>query len=59
MNNLFAVVPDANVLIALCAKEKDKLATAKTAFNEYSNKGYEFFAPSVLVAEVILFYVKN
>ena len=38
MNNLFAVVPDANVLIALCAKEKDKLATAKTAFNEYSNK---------------------
>jgi predicted nucleic acid-binding protein len=53
MSNLFAVIPDANVLIALCAKEKDKIATAKNAFNEYSNKGYEFFAPSVLIAEVI------
>lgn len=53
MSNLFAVVPDANVLIALCAKETDKLKTAQTAFDDYINKGYEFFAPSVLVAEVI------
>ena len=53
MNNLFAVVPDANVLIALCARENDKLATAETAFDDYTDQGYEFFAPSVLVAEVI------
>lgn len=53
MNNLFAVVPDANVLIALCAKEADKLKTAETAFDDYTNKGYEFFAPNVLVTEVI------
>lgn len=53
MNKLFAVIPDANVLIALCAKEKDKLQTAEAAFKNYINKGYEFFAPSVLVAEVI------
>ncbi len=53
MSNLFAVVPDANVLIALCAKETDKLQTAETAFEDYTNQGYEFFAPSVLVAEVI------
>lgn len=53
MNNPFAVVPDANVLIALCAREKDKLETAKTAFSNYINNGYEFFAPGVLVAEVI------
>lgn len=53
MSNLLAVVPDANVLIALCAKETDKLQTAETAFNNYTNQGYEFFAPSVLVAEVI------
>ncbi len=53
MSNLFAVVPDANVLIALCAKEKDKLQTAEAAFKHYTKQGYEFFAPSVLVAEVI------
>lgn len=53
MSNLFAVVPDANVLIALCAKEIDKLQTAETAFEDYTNQGYEFFASSVLVAEVI------
>lgn len=53
MSNLFAVVPDANVLIALCARENDKLRTAETALDDYTNQGYEFFAPSVLVAEVI------
>ena len=53
MSSLFAVIPDANVLIALCAKEKDKLQTAETAFENYTNQGYEFFAPGVLVAEVI------
>ena len=53
MSNLFAVVPDANVLIALCAREKDKLKTAETAFDDYIAKGYDFFAPSILVAEVI------
>jgi predicted nucleic acid-binding protein len=53
MSSLFPVVPDANVLIALCAKEIDKLQTAEIAFEDYGNQGYEFFAPSVLVAEVI------
>lgn len=58
MSNLFAVVPDANVLIALCAKENDKLQTAENAFNDYISQGYEFFAPSVLVAEVIFILCK-
>lgn len=53
MSNPFAVTPDANVLIALCAREADKIKTAEAAFDDYINKGYEFFAPSVLVAEVI------
>lgn len=53
MSNLFAVVPDANVMIALCAKEKDKLQTAENAFKNYTKLGYEFYAPSILVAEVI------
>ena len=53
MSSLFAVVSDANVLIALCAREADKIQTAENAFKDYINQGYEFFAPSVLVAEVI------
>lgn len=53
MNNLFAVVADANVLIALCSKETDKIKTAETAFEDYTNRGFEFFAPNVLIAEVI------
>ena len=53
MNNLSAVVPDANVLIALCAKEQDEIRIAETVFKDYLNQDYEFFAPSVLVAEVI------
>jgi predicted nucleic acid-binding protein len=53
VSNLFAVVPDANVMIALCAKEIDKLQTAEAALTHYTKQGYEFFAPSVLVAEVI------
>lgn len=36
-----AVVPDANVLIGICAKEKDKHKTAETAIEDYLNKGYE------------------
>lgn len=51
--NPSAVVPDANVLISLCAKEKATYKTAKTAFDDYINRGFEFFAPEVIVAEVI------
>lgn len=53
MSRPSAVVVDANVLIALCAKEADKLPVAESAFENYTNRGYEFFAPGVLVAEVI------
>lgn len=48
-----AVVPDANVLIGICAKEKDKYQTAETAVEDYLNKGCEFFAPNVIISEVI------
>ena len=48
MNNLFAVVPDANVLIALCARENDKLQTAETAFDDYTNQAAKN-APTVKV----------
>jgi predicted nucleic acid-binding protein len=48
-----AVVIDANVLIAICAKEKGKNQTAQNAFNNYAKQGFDFFAPSVIVAEVM------
>ena len=37
MISLFAVVPDANVLIALCAREADKIQTAENALKDYIN----------------------
>lgn len=58
-NKPFAVVHDANVLIGICAKEQNKQNTAKTAVEDYLNKGYEFFAPSVIVSEVIFVLCKK
>jgi predicted nucleic acid-binding protein len=48
-----AVVVDANVLIALCTKEKLTFQTAQTAFSNYAKNGWEFFAPNIIVAEVL------
>lgn len=47
------VVPDANVLIALCAKETDKFAVADAQMQKYAAVGCMFNAPGVLVAEVL------
>lgn len=48
-----AVIPDANVLIALCSKEKLTFQTAEKEFDKYVRDGWEFFAPNVIVAEVL------
>ena len=48
-----AVVPDANILIALCSKENLTFQSAEKAFEAYSENGWEFFAPNIIVAEVI------
>lgn len=48
-----AVVPDANVLIALCTKENLTFQEAEKAFEKYVEDGWEFFAPNVIVAEVL------
>ena len=48
-----AVVLDANVLIAICAKEQDKLVKAVTAFYDYARRGWRFYAPGVLLAETL------
>lgn len=47
------VVVDASVMIAICAKEHDKQVTAKEALEDYVAKGWAFYAPGVIVAEVM------
>lgn len=49
----YAVVVDANVVLAICSHEKLTYQKALTAFEEYANKGWEFYAPGVLTAEVL------
>lgn len=45
-------IPDANILIALCAKEPKQLKAEK-ALEDYANDGWEFYAPNLIVAEVL------
>ncbi len=45
-------IPDANVFIALCAKEP-KQSKAEKALKDYANDGWEFYAPNIIVAEVL------
>lgn len=51
-NNKIVVV-DANVMIAICAKEQIKQVAAKNAIEDYVVKGWFFSAPGVIVAEVM------
>ena len=53
VNSPGAVVIDANVLIGLCAKEPDKFMTAETALQDYATRGWIFYAPHVIVSEVL------
>lgn len=48
-----AVVIDANVLVSICSKETGTYPIADPAFNAYAQNGWEFFAPSVVIAEVL------
>ncbi len=48
-----AVVPDANILIALCSNEQLTCAVAEAAFEKYVRDGWEFFAPNIIAAEVL------
>jgi predicted nucleic acid-binding protein len=47
-----AVVVDANVLISLCSNEPT-FATAANALSHYAIQGCVFYAPSVIVSEVL------
>lgn len=53
INLPLAVIGDANILVAICSKERQTYQTAKDAFDEYARQGAEFFAPNVIVAEVL------
>jgi predicted nucleic acid-binding protein len=52
-NNADAVVIDASVLVSITSNEVGTYLAADTAFNNYAQNGWEFFAPNVVVAEVL------
>src|SRR5215211_5995114 len=52
-SSINAVVVDANVLIAICAKEQGKADTAELAMADYAAQGWDFYAPNVIVGEVL------
>lgn len=47
-----AVVIDANISISICSNEPSSF-TAEIALENYAQNGFEFFAPNVIVAEVL------
>jgi len=52
LSNPRAVVVDSNVLISICSKETS-ISTAKQALADYAAKSWVFYAPGVIVAEVL------
>ena len=52
MSNPNALVTDANILISICSKEPTA-ANAETVFENYAKNGWEFFAPNIIIAEVL------
>ncbi len=51
VNNPNAIVVDASILVSIASKEIGTHIIAETAFNNYANNGWEFFAPNVIVGE--------
>ena len=51
-NNAGAVVIDANVLVAILAREPT-IQTAQDALTDYSAKGWGFYAPGAILTEVL------
>lgn len=48
-----SVVVDANVLIAICAREKAKFSKAETALKDFAARGSVFYAPGLIIGEVL------
>lgn len=53
MNNAEAVVIDASILVSMASNEAGTHLLAEAAFNHYSQNGWEFVAPNVVVSEVL------
>ncbi len=51
-NNPNALITDANIIISVCSKEPTA-TIAKSALESYAKNGWEFFAPNIIVAEVL------
>ncbi len=54
-----AIVLDASVAVSVTAKEAATEAKASAAINGYLAGGYEFFAPGVIVSELLLQSLHN
>jgi predicted nucleic acid-binding protein len=54
-----SVVIDANVMIALRAKEADKYAVADAELTRMAQAGYQFSAPRVIIAECLFVLCKK
>jgi predicted nucleic acid-binding protein len=51
-NNPGVVVVDANIFISICSKERTE-ATARAALSNYAARNWVFYAPSVILSEVL------
>lgn len=52
-NNTKAVVIDASILVSIASKEAATYLTAEMTFDARAKNGWEFFAPNVVVGEVM------
>jgi predicted nucleic acid-binding protein len=53
MSTVNTVVVDANVIVAICSNERLTNPIAEAAFDSYAQAGWQFAAPSVVIAEVL------
>lgn len=51
-NEANALVIDANILISICSKETTA-SNAELILEKYAADGWEFYAPNIIVAEVL------
>lgn len=52
-SNKDAVVVDASIIVSISSKETATYLAAENAIDVYTKNGWEFFAPNVIVAEVV------
>jgi len=54
-----SVTLDSSLVVALCTKETDKEAPARAALDAWQQQGAAFYAPGVLVSEVLFVLCKK